>query len=53
MARGGSDGQRFMKMMLNSLMRSLMNRVVWGLPLWLAAVLLVLVIAGVWFSGSF
>lgn len=48
-----SDGQRFMKMLLNSFMRSLMNRVVWGLPLWLAAVLLVVVIGGVWFFKAF
>lgn len=53
MAKSGSEGQRFLKMLLNSFMRSLMNRVVWGLPLWLAAVMLVVVIAAVWFSGAF
>ncbi|MFO0935090.1 MAG: hypothetical protein U0798_01060 [Gemmataceae bacterium] len=48
-----SDGQRFMKMILNTIMRSLVNRVVWGLPLWLSIILLVVVIAAVWFTGAY
>ena len=47
------DGQRFMKMILNTIMRSLVNRVVWGLPLWIAVILLVVVIGAVWFTGAY
>lgn len=48
-----NDASRFGKMLMKSLMHSLMNRIVWRMPLVWAGVGLVAVLLIMWFTKMF
>jgi hypothetical protein len=48
-----SDGQRFGRMLLNTFMHALVNKVVWRMPLMWAIGALVIVLLVMWFTKMF